>query len=96
MPRLLCTGPGAATLLAAASVLKYDAGKLCWCALQCERALADTGFGAQRVAQLQFPASAICPAAQGLQVLPARRNPKAGGEEGGNKQRVLKQARQHR
>lgn len=94
MPRLLCTDPGAATPLAAAEVC--DSGKPCWCALQCERALADISFGAQGVAQLQFPASAICPAAQGLQVLPARRNSKAGGEDGGNKQRVLKQVRQHR
>lgn len=47
---------------AAAPVLKYNAGKPCWCALQHERAPANTTFGAGDVAQMQFPASGLASA----------------------------------
>lgn len=50
------------TTPAAGSVLKYNAGKPLWCALQRERALADTAFGAGDVYQMRFPVSGLASA----------------------------------
>lgn len=51
---------------AAASAVKHNAGKPHCCALQGERALANTPFGAGDVAQRQFPASGLARAMQAL------------------------------
>lgn len=76
---------------AAASVLKYKVGTPHWCALQCERALADIAFG--DVAPMLFPASMTCPAMglwckSGLTSAPGHGWPRDWGKEGGNEQKV--------